>query len=212
METALKIRGWILGDGRSIRAVARETGISRTTIKKYLKDPEQPQYRGRQPRVGHKLSAESEARLRELFKRDLQLRRRTRRTAKTLYEQIVTEGYTGSYAPVQRFVRDLRQTSGTGTGDAFIPLHFAAGDAGDALQFDRSEEYVMLGGVEHKVHVAHFRLCHGHKPFVVAYLNEKQEMVLDAFIQALVFFGGVPRRDEHRSTKGGKTSGRRFEM
>lgn len=191
METALKIRGWILGDGRSIRAVARETGISRTTIKKYLKDPEQPQYRERQPRVGHKLSAEFEARLRELFKHDLQLRRRNRRTAKKLYEQIVTEGYTGSYSPVQRFVRELRQTSGTGTGDAFIPLHFAAGDA---LQFDWSEEYVMLGGVEHKVHVAHFRLCHSRKPFVVAYLNEKQEMVLDAFIQALVFFGGVPRR------------------
>ncbi|MGI3209777.1 helix-turn-helix domain-containing protein [Roseovarius tibetensis] len=39
IETALKIRGWILGDGRSIRAVAHETGISRMTIKKYLKDP-----------------------------------------------------------------------------------------------------------------------------------------------------------------------------
>ena len=37
METTMKIRGWILGDGRSIRAVARETGISRTTIKRYLK-------------------------------------------------------------------------------------------------------------------------------------------------------------------------------
>jgi len=84
METALKIRGWILGDGRSIRAVARETGISRKTIKKYLKDPEQPQYRGRQPRVGHKLSAESEARLRELFKRDLQLRYCTVRSGNSL--------------------------------------------------------------------------------------------------------------------------------
>ena len=88
-------------------------------------------------------------------------------------------------------MRELRQTSGTGTDDAFIPLHFAAGDA---LQFDWSEEYVLLGGVEHKVHVAHFRLCHSRKPFVVAYLNEKQEMVLDAFIRALAFFGGVPRR------------------
>ena len=156
-----------------------------------------------------------------LFKHDLQLRRRNRRTAKKLYEQIVTEGYTGSYSPVQRFVRELRQTSGTGTDDAFIPLHFAAGDA---LQFDWSEEYVLLGGVEHKVHVAHFRLCHSRKPFVVAYLNESEpliaigsramanEMVLDAFIRALAFFGGVPRRGEHRSTKGGKTSGRRFEM
>jgi transposase len=191
METAMKIRGWILGDGRSIRAVARETGISRTTIKKYLKDPGQPQYRERHPRVGSKLNAQFEARLRELFKHDLHLRRRDRRTAKKLYEELVAEGYTGSYSPVQRFVSELKKAAGTGTCDAFIPLHFAAGDA---LQFDWSEEYVVLGGVEHKVHVAHFRLCHSRKPFVVAYMNEKQEMVLDAFVRALAFFGGVPRR------------------
>ena len=191
METAMKIRGWILGDGRSIRAVARETGISRTTIKKYLKDPEQPQYRERQRRVGHKLNAQFEARLREFFKHDLQLRRRERRTAKKLYEALVAEGYTGSYSPVQRFVGGLKKSSGTDTSDAFIPLYFAPGDA---LQFDWSEEYVLLGGVEHKVHVAHFRLCHSRKPFVVAYLNEKQEMVLDAFAHALSFFVGVPRR------------------
>ena len=191
METAMKIRGWILGDGRSIHAVARETGISRTTIKKYLKDPEQPKYRERQPRVGHKLNAQFEARLRELFKHDLGLRRRNRRTAKKLYEQLVAEGYTGSYSPVQRLVSELKKVGGTGVSDAFIPLYFAPGDA---LQFDWSEEYVLLGGIEHKVHVAHFRLCHSRKPFVVAYMNEKQEMVLDAFARALSFFGGVPRR------------------
>lgn len=191
METAMKIRGWVLGDGRSIRAVARETGISRTTIKKYLKDPEQPQYRERQPRVGHKLNAQFEQRLRDLFKHDLQLRRRDRRTAKKLYEALVAEGYTGSYSPVQRFVSELKKSVGISASDAFIPLYFAPGDA---LQFDWSEEYVLLGGVEHKVHVAHFRLCHSRKPFVVAYMNEKQEMVLDAFVWALAFFGGVPRR------------------
>ncbi len=191
METAMKIRGWILGDGRSIRAVARETGISRTTIKKYLKDPEQPQYRERQPRVGHKLNAQFEQRLRDLFKHDLQLRRRDRRTAKKLYEALVAEGYTGSYSPVQRFVSELKKSVGISASDAFIPLYFASGDA---LQFDWSEEYVLLGGVERKVHVAHFRLCHSRKPFVMAYMNEKQEMVLDAFVRALAFFGGVPRR------------------
>jgi transposase len=170
METSMKIRGWILGAGRSIHAVARETGISRTTIKKYLKDPEQPRYRRRQPRVGHKLSAQFEVRLRELFKHDLHLRRRDRRTAKKLYEALVAEGYTGSYSPVQRFVGELKKSSGTDGTDAFIPLYFAPGDA---LQFDWSEEYVLLGGLQHKVHVAHFRLCHSRKPFVVAYMNEK---------------------------------------
>lgn len=110
------------------------------------------------------------ARLQELFAHDLQLRRRDRRTAKKLYEGLVEEGYTGSYSPVQRFVSELKKSSGTDAGDAFIPLYFAAGDA---LQFDWSEEYVLLGDVQHKVHVAHFRLCHSRKPFVVAYMNEK---------------------------------------
>jgi len=117
------------------------------------------------------LSTEFEARLRELFKHYLQLRRRERRATKKLYEGLVTEGYTGPYSPVQRFVRELKQTAGVGPCDAFIPLHFAAGDA---LQFDWSEEYVLLSGVEHKIHVAHFRLCHSRKPFVMAYMNDKQ--------------------------------------
>ena len=153
METALKVRGWILGDGRSIRAVARETGISRTTIRKYLKDPEQPQYRERQPRVGHKPNVQFEARLREFFKHDLQLRRRDRRTAKKFHEALVAEGYTGSHSPVQRFVSALKKSVGISASDAFIPLYFAPGDA---LQFDWSEEDVLLGGVEHKVHVVHW--------------------------------------------------------
>lgn len=191
METSMKILGWILRDGRSIHAVTCETGISRTTIKKYLKDPERPRYRARQPRVGSKLNAQFESRLRELFEHDLHLRRRDRRTAKKLYEELVAEGFSGSYSPVQRFISELKKSSGTDGGDAFIPPYFATGDA---LQFDWSEEYVLLGGVQHKVHVAHFRLCHSRKPFVVAYMNEKQEMVLDAFVRALAFFGGVPRR------------------
>ncbi|KPQ06841.1 MAG: putative Transposase [Rhodobacteraceae bacterium HLUCCA12] len=123
--------------------------------------------------------------------------------AKKLSEAIVAEGNTGSYSPVQRFVSALMKSVGISVCDAFIPLHFALGDA---LQFDWSEEYVLLGGVEHKVHVAHFHLCHSRKPFVVAYMNESEpvnaigsrkranEMVLDAFVQALAFFGGVPRR------------------
>ena len=66
--------------------------------------------------------------------------------------------------------------------------------AGDALQCDWSEEHVVLGGVEQKIKVAHFRLCHSRKSFIVAYPGEPQEMVLDAFVRALAFYGGVPRR------------------
>lgn len=191
METVQKIRHWILRDGRSIRSVQRQTGISRQTIRKYLSEDVPPQYHRSQDPVGHKLTAEFEARLREHFEQDLKRPRRDRRTAKKLFEQIVADGYAGSYSPVQRFVRELKRTAGTDGVDAFVPLYFAPGDA---MQFDWSEETVILGRVEQTIRVAHFRLCHSRKPFVIAYPNEKQEMVLDAFIKALEFFDGVPRR------------------
>lgn len=189
MESVLKVRRWVLRDGRSIRSVARDTGLSRNTIKKYLQDDAPPGYRRKMPPVRPKLSG-YEARVQELYEQDLKRPRRERRTGQKLYEALVLEGYTGSYSTVQRFIRSLKQVS-SGSGGAFIPLHFVAGDA---LQFDWSEEHVVLGGIDQKIKVAHFRLCHSRKPFVIAYPGESQEMVLDAFVRALAFYGGVPRR------------------
>ena len=189
MESAAKIRRMVLRDGRSIRSVGRETGLSRNMIRKYLKDSSPPSYHRQVDPVRHKL-CDYEERLQTLFEQDLKRPRRERRTGVKLYEQLVLEGYTGSYSPVQRFVRDLKRT-GLRSGDAFIPLQF---QSGDALQFDWSEEHVVLGGIAQKVKIAHFRLCHSRKPFVVAYPGEPQEMVLDAFVRALTFYGGVPRR------------------
>jgi len=190
MESVSKIRRRILRDGCSIRSVARQTGLSRNTIRKYLKDAGPPCYHRQVPPVRRKLCDGHDTRLRELFEQDMKRPRRERRTARKLYEQLVSEGYGGSYSPVQRFVRDLKR-AGAGSSEAFIPLHFAAGDA---LQFDWSEERVVPGGVAQRVKVAHFRPCHSRKPFVMAYPGEAQEMVLDAFVQAFSFYGGVPRR------------------
>ncbi|MDU9007026.1 helix-turn-helix domain-containing protein [Sedimentitalea todarodis] len=187
MESVSKIRRWVLVEGRSIRSVSRSTGLSRNTIKKYLKDESPPSYQRQVPPVLHKLCNGFDTRLQDLFDQDMKRSWRERRTAQKLYEQFASEGYTGSYSPVQRFVRDLKR-AGAGSGDAFIPLHFAAIDA---LQYDWSEERVVLSGIEQKVKVAHFHLCHSRKPFVLAYPGEAQEMVLDAFAQALSFYGGV---------------------
>ncbi|WP_428543596.1 hypothetical protein [Profundibacter sp.] len=135
MESVSKIRRWVLVEGRSIRSVARATGLSRNTIKKYLKDENPPSYQRHAPPVRHKLCNGFDLRLQELFDQDSRRPRWERRTAQKLYEQLVAEGYTGSYSPVQRFVRELKR-AGACSGDAFIPLHFAAGDA---LQFDWRE-------------------------------------------------------------------------
>ena len=108
MESAAKIRRMVLRDGRSIRSVSRETGLSRNTIRKYLKDSSPPSYQRQADPVRHKL-CDFEERLQPLFEQDLKRPRRERRTGVKLYEQLVLEGYTGSYSTVQRFVRGLKR-------------------------------------------------------------------------------------------------------
>lgn len=80
MENAAKIWRLVLRDGRSIRSVSRSTGLSRNTIKKYLRDATPPRYRGNQSPVRHKLQG-FEDRLRSLFEQDQKRVRRERRIA-----------------------------------------------------------------------------------------------------------------------------------
>jgi len=186
METVMKIRRWVLIEGLSRREVSKRTGISRNTIQKYLSQDEGPGYRRVSERGRARLFA-YEVMLRELYEADLLRPRRDRLTIKGLYDALVCEGYSGSYDTVCRYIRRMKPDRLSG----FIPLEF---DAGDAMQFDWSQEVVVLGGVEQTVRVAHFRLCHSRKPYVIAYPRETQEMVLDAFVRALEFYAGVPHR------------------
>ena len=189
METVLKVRHWVKSGEKSIREVSRETGLSRNTIRKYLRDENAvPEYHRRVSTHPRRLS-DYEVLLRGMYEADLGRSPRERRTMQGLYEALVCEGYEGSYDTVRRYVLRLKGSSKSVRG--YIPLAY---DAGDALQFDWSHEVVTLGGVDTKIYAAHFRLCHSRKPFVVAYLRESQEMVLDAFDRAFAFYGGVTRR------------------
>lgn len=189
METAMKVRRRILVNNESIRSVSRETGISRNTIRKYLDDESPPKYKRKKPAITHVLKG-YEDQLTQWYEQDLKRPKRERRTAKRLYEQLIIEGYQGSYSPVGRWIKKLKESMPS-TMDAFIPLTFKPGDA---MQFDWSLEIVVINGVEQKIKVAHFRLSHSRKPFIVAYPRETQEMLLDAFVQALTFYQGVPQR------------------
>ncbi len=186
MESAAKIRRMVLRDGKSIRSVAKKTGPSRHTVTKYVNDASPPNYNREASPVLRVLHGHKE-RLQALYDYDLTRPKRERRTAVNLYEQLISEGYTGSYYPVRRYINAIKRTE-SDASDAFIPMGFPPGDA---MQFDWSEEHVVLGGTHCKVKLAQFRLSHSRKPFIVAYLNERQEMLMNAFVRAFEFYGGV---------------------
>ena len=72
-----------------------------------------------------------------------------------------------------------------------MPLVFAAGEA---FQFDWSEDWAMLGGRQTKLQVAHTKLSHSRAFAVRAYPLQTHEMLFDALTQAFRVLGGVPRR------------------
>lgn len=190
METIAKIRRRHFREGESVSSIARDLNLSRTTVRKYLKPEAAVTYhRGEQPKP---MLGPYEAVLNAWLLKESYLPKRHRRTARRLFEGLQLEGYQGAYDSVQRFVKHWKQHH---TRDhqtqAFVPLAFAPGET---CQFDWSHEQVEINGAVQMVKVAHFRLTHSRKMFVVAYPRETQEMVLDAHNRAFAFFGGVPKR------------------
>jgi hypothetical protein len=66
--------------------------------------------------------------------------------------------------------------------------------AGEAFQFDWSEDWATIGGERVKLQVAHTKLSHSRAFLVRAYPLQTHEMLFDAHWHAFRVFGGVPGR------------------
>ena len=187
------IRRLALREKLPIREIARRTGLSRNTIKKYLKAGTiEPKFAV--PERPSKLDPFAD-KLAGWLKAETMKSRKQRRTLKQLHADLAALGYTGSYNRVAAFARDWRddrqreqRTTGRGT---FVPLAFRPGEA---FQFDWSEDYAVLGGERTKLQVAHIKLSHSRAFLVRAYLLQTHEMLFDAHWHGFRVFGGIPER------------------
>ena len=193
------IRRWHLRDGIPIREIARRTGLSRNTVRKYLANRElEPAYPAR--KSPSKLDDYEETLTSWLF-RESRRHRKQRRTVKQLYRDLVSLGYTGSYDRVAAFARQWRQQqleARRQPGRAFVPLQFAPGEA---FQFDWSEDWVKINGISTKLQIAHIKLSYSRTPFMRAYLTQTHEMLFEAHYHAFQAFGGVPERGIYDNMK-----------
>ena len=194
------IRRWHLREGMPIREIARRTGLSRNTVRKYLASHElEPAYPSR--KSPSKLDSYEETLTNWLF-RESRRHRKQRRTVKRLYKDLLLLGYTGSYDRVAAFARQWRQAQQDAklraTKHAYVPLQFAPGEA---FQFDWSEDWVKINGVSTKLQIAHFKLSHSRAFFMRAYLTQSHEMLFDAHYHAFIAFGGIPERGIYDNMK-----------
>ena len=187
------VRRMALREKLSIREIARRTGLSRNTVTKHLKAGTiEPKFVV--PKRPSKLDDFAD-KLAGWLKTETGNSRKQRRNLKQLHVDLVALGFTGSYGRVAAFARKWQadrqrdqQTTGRGT---FVPLIFRAGEA---FQFDWSEDYAVLGGERTKLQVAHIKLAHSRAFLVRAYLLQTHEMLFDAHWHGFRVFGGVPGR------------------
>ena len=215
-----KIRRLRLRKKLTISEIAKVTGISRPTVRKWLSaDVVSPPHYER-VNSQTKLSAFKQT-LEQALRADSHRPKHARRTGKDLYKQAQAQGYRGSYSRVTDFIREWRQEAVKDPAKAFVPLTF---ELGEAFQFDWSEEGLVVGGVYYRLQVSHLKLCASRAFWLVAYPSQGHEMLFDAhtrplfgeqFIKAstrhwLVFFKperlrGPARPSAHVQTRDPKT-------
>ncbi len=197
MEMIGKIRRMYLRDRLSLHEITKRTGLSRNTIRNWLRSPKEtapPTYRRSERPC--KLSAFHDCWNRH-SKPMPTVSSKTGVPARTCLRKSKQDGYAGGYSRVTDFIRDWRGREGK-TPRAFVPLKFALGEA---FQFDWSEEGLVIGGIYRRIQVSHLKLCASRAFWLVAYPSQGHEMLFDAHTRSFTALGGIPRRGIYDNMK-----------
>ena len=197
VETIAKIRRAYFGQGKAIKEISRDLGVSRKVVRKVIRTGATEFHYEReiqpQPKIGPWRD-----RLDEMLTGNDGKSVREQLTLIRIFEALRGLGFDGSYDAVRRYAKAWRKERGAAMAEAYVPLSFAPGEA---YQFDWSHEIVVMNGVTTTVKAAHVRLCHSRMLFVRAYPRETQEMVFDAHDRAFAFFKGTCTRGIYDNMK-----------
>ena len=193
MELYGRVRRAVRVEGRSQRAVAKEYGLSRDTVRKMLQYAVPPGYQRQQPIKRPKLGPWLGV-IDAILNDDKQRPPKQRHTSKRIFERLKEEhGFTGGYTIVKDYVR----TATLRGREMFVPLVHPAGEA----QVDFGEALVVIAGVEQKAHYMVMDLPHSDDCFVAAFPAETTEAFLEGHVRAFAYFGGVPTRILYDNTR-----------
>jgi transposase len=180
------LRHKVLVEGRSQRQVAKELGISRLTVKKYLSAavPIRRESKPRSRPVWEKVHARLETLLTESAawtagKQQL--------TATRLHELLRAEGHHVGVTVVKEAVAEWRRQR----REVYVPLTYRPGDLAEV---DFFEVLIDLAGTRRKAWLFLLRLMYSGRDFAWIYERQDQISFLDGHVRAFAHFGGVPAR------------------
>ena len=180
------IRRKVLVDGVGIRRVARELGVSRNTVRKYLGEAE-PQRRSAAPRarpVFDTVLPRLSALIEEWTPRT---EGKQRLTAARLHQELRAEGLEVGRTLVQEVLRERRRLA----AEVYVPL---VHHAGDEAQVDFFDVRVDVGAERRRAWLFVLRLMYSGRDFAWIYDWADQVAFLDGHVRAFAHLDGVPHR------------------
>jgi len=186
MDQVYVVRHKVLVEGLSARKVARELGISRNTVKRYVEGAEPG---GRQPVARPSPALDGvRGRMEELLADSPRWTGgKQRLTATQLHRMVVAEGHRVGVTVVKGFVAEWRRQR----QEVFVPLVYRPGDLGEVDFFD---VLVDVAGQRRRAWMFLVRLMHSGRDFAWLYDRQDQVSFLDGHVRAFAHFGAVPLR------------------
>ena len=175
-ELALEIRV-LAKHGMGVREIAREAGVSRNTVRRYLRDPEAARYRARPPRPGKLdgFAAYIAGRVASAAP--------DRLAATALLRELRERGYEGSYTILNEHLAALRPAAAPEPAVRFETA------PGEQVQVDWAT--IRRGPDRLSVFVA--ALGWSRAAYAEFVADERLETLLACHERAFLAFGGVPR-------------------
>ena len=193
MDQVHVIRHKVLVEKKSRRAVAREMGVSRNTVREYLERPA-PEY-GPRKTVPRPVWARVGARILELLALAKQWTQgKQRLTATQLHRMLLGEGHRVGITLVRAAVAEWKRQR----EEVFVPLVY---HPGELAEVDFFEVLVDIAGVRRKAWMFVMRLMHSGRDFAWLYDRQDQVSFLDGHVRAFLHFGAVPRRIAYDNLK-----------
>ncbi len=187
VQDVYALRHKVLVEGQSQRQVAREMGLARDTVRRYLATPvpePQQQQRKRTRPVLERVRPRLDELLEEWSERTTA---KQRMTGRRLHRQLREEGYKVGLSLVLERLREWRRER----AEVYVPLVHRPGES---AQVDFFEVTAEISGERCKAWLFLMRLMHSGRDCVWLYERQDQLAFLDGHVRAFAHFGGVPRR------------------
>ena len=172
------------------REIARRLGVSRDAVAKYTEQQNfSPKPPTPVPRPAGSALIGFEDTIETWLTEDQRRPRKQRHTAKRVFDRLMNEeNYTGSYSPVQRFVRKWNDQHRQ-AGEGFTELVWPAGTA----QVDFGQAEAIIGGLRQILHIFVVTFPFSNMRFVQGYRGETAECVCHGLRTVFDHIGAAPR-------------------